>query len=169
MSEGAAWLEEHGLPAMEQDTGFLEDNFKMGHTYLIPAQSARKTALATHLAEVLRSFSSTGALWISGFSVWEAENWGLFDGYRRSIGEVRPLNQAPYHLFEAADYKTVESLVIVVLYFMWDAVLIDTKNIIGFQFSHDEWLAIAAADDRSLELMRRQLARFRLESHPREE
>ncbi len=84
-------------------------------------------------------------LWISPFGVWpSSQNLELFYGYRRSFGEVRSLSEAPYHRYGAADSLVIECLIDMILYFVWDAILIDTQNRTAVQFSHDEWLAVGS-------------------------
>lgn len=68
--------------------------------YSIPPESGRQTALAKLLA-YLRFRNTSACIYITCWSVF-TEHLDLFYGYRRSVGETRPLIEAPVHLFEAA-------------------------------------------------------------------
>jgi len=84
-------------------------------------------------------------------------------------GENRSLEEAPYHLFGTEDYLVLESLLDLIPYFMWDAILIDDRNGIAFQFSHNEWLAVASDSNESVNAICQRLELFQLEPHPHEE
>lgn len=163
--DGTAWLSTRGWPELTPDPATLE-RLPLGACYLIPESTSRKTALATLIVGILDAFEGKGVLWISRFSVWEAENWNLFNGFRKSLGEDRPLDEAPFHVFGRDDYASLESLIDLVLYFFWDAILLDAENGIGFHFSHDEWIAAAASDPEAFAEICRRLEQFHLSRSP---
>ena len=75
----------------------------------------------------------------------------LFDGYRRSLGEARPLIEAPGHIFAEADAVALQTLVAISLYFFWDAVLVEGTAQFITRLSHDEYLDIYAQEEDRFE------------------
>lgn len=130
-------------------------------TYLLSADAGRKTALARALSHLLDS-SGMGLLWITEWGVFpSSENMALFDGYRRSLGDDRPLHAAPGHLFDAHERKEVECLIGLALYFFWDASIFDAGSI-WLELSHDEVFSVSARDDAALRSCEKVLSPFEL-------
>jgi hypothetical protein len=122
----------------------------VGGTYSIPPDSGRKTALSRLLAYMLLK-NSRICVYVSGWGVWgSAENLDLFYGYRRSVGESRPLIEAPVHLFERADEDAFVSILCMVFYFVWDGWVFDVEGKALVRISHDEWLEIRADDEETI-------------------
>src|ERR1700755_7937 len=83
-----------------------------------------------------------GCMWITGWGVFpSSENMALFDAYRRSIGETRPLQAAPGHLVQEGDDEKLECLLDLSLYFFWDVSLFDGATL-RIALSHDEVLTV---------------------------
>jgi len=80
--EGSQWVREAGWVDLEPDPEILSNKYAFGKSYLIPEPSGRKTVLAELISRKIGETLGTGVLWISSDSVWEYENWELFDGYR---------------------------------------------------------------------------------------
>jgi hypothetical protein len=92
-----------------------------------------------------------GVLLIADLAVWpDHENLELFEAYRRSLGEARPLLEAPFHEFGTGDYVALECLLDLVLYFDWNASLIDAVNATVFHLSHEEWITVMAETSEPL-------------------
>jgi hypothetical protein len=107
--------------------------------YLIPADSGAKTSMARELASPLLRDSLF--LYISGWMVWpSAEHFDLFDGYRRSLGENRQLNESPVHVFSPGEEAIFTSVLAMSLYFVWDVQVFDVRGSMLITFSHDEWM-----------------------------
>jgi hypothetical protein len=87
----------------------------------------------------------------------------LFDGYRKSFGENRPLHAAPGHVFSESDLKQVECLLDLALYFYWDGVFFEVPAGITVKTSHDEYISIRAKDRDRLSQIERVLSDFELE------
>ena len=84
-------------------------------------------------------------LYVTGWGV-ATEHLDLFDGYRRSLGEKRPLIEAPVHLFERTDEDPFISVLCMVFFFSWDASVFDIDGRLLLQTSHDGWLEIRTSD-----------------------
>jgi hypothetical protein len=87
----------------------------------------------------------------------------LFDGYRKSFGENRPLHAVPGHVFSGSDLKQVECLLDLALYFYWDSVLFEVPAGIAVKTSHDEYISFRAKDRDRLSQIERALIDFELE------
>lgn len=113
---------------------------QVGDTYSIPRDSGAKTALSRLFAYLFLKQSSV-CIYVSGWGVWgSSESFDLFYGYRRSLGENRPLIEAPVHLFERTEEDAFVSILCMVFYFVWDAWVFDVEGKALVRISHDEWL-----------------------------
>jgi len=114
--------------------------------YAVPKDSGVKTCLA-HSVVAEMSFAQAGLLWITGWGIFpSAENRDLFEGYRKSLGEQRPLHVAPGHVFNDCDRSSVEALLVLCFYFYWDVSLVEGDAGMIIKASHDEWVEVASAD-----------------------
>lgn len=130
-------------------------------SYLVPNDAGKKTALARELISSIDS-SGEGLLWVTEWGVFPScENMALFDGYRRSLREERPLRAAPGHVFEDADVREMECVLDLALYFFWDVSVIDA-GASWLRISHDEVVTISAQDSAVLLSWRDSLANFDL-------
>lgn len=107
-------------------------------TYSAPTASGVQIALAKLFAYLLLR-NAPLCLYITGWGI-ATEHLDLFNGYRRSLGETRPLIEAPVHVFEQRDEDAFISLLCVVFFFSWDASAFDTTGRSLLQTSHDGWL-----------------------------
>jgi hypothetical protein len=114
--------------------------------YAIPHDSGAKTSIARELAGLLLRDSEI-FLYISGWMIWpSAQNFDLFYGYRRSLGEERKLIDAQIHLFAPGEELTFTSILAMSLYFVWDVQIFDALGSILATFSHDEWMEFRLQD-----------------------
>lgn len=146
--ETSAWID--ASLGYEPTSGALKDRFACQSVYLMPVDTGRKTALARTLGNFI-DLSQSGLFWITSYGVWPSnENMDLFDGYRRSLGELRYLRDSPGHVFGQHDGATLQTLLGLSLYFLWDAVLIEGTQDLAIRFSHDEYLEIYAKGEKRL-------------------
>lgn len=132
-------------------------------TYLIPSDSGVKTALARDLAGLLLK-NSTILLYITSWTIWPSSgHLDLLDGYRRSLGENRQLKEAPLHVLSQGDEATFTSILALVLYFVFDAEIFDTRGATLVTISHDEWIEFRSEDRRVSHLISQWASRFQLE------
>jgi hypothetical protein len=115
----------------------------------ISPDSGRKTALS----KLITSFFDTddeALLWINEFGIWpSSEDRNLFAGFRRSLGENSPLHEKPGHIFRSSELKDVSSLLAMVLYFVWGAILYSPAKGLIIEISHDEVINIHARNKES--------------------
>jgi hypothetical protein len=131
--------------------------------YAIPADSGVKTSIARHLADILLQNIEL-FIYIKAWKVWpSAENFDLFDGYRRSLGEQRPLWEAQVHLFAPGEQAAFMSVLGMGLYFVWDVKVFDARGSLVLTFSHDEWMGGRMSDSATARRVEEGLAGFELE------
>ena len=112
--------------------------------FRIPVDSGRKTALSRALASLFE-IDDEALLWINEFGIWEScEDRNLFDRFRCSLGEHRPLQEKPGHIFSQSDLTDVTSLLAMILYFVWGAVLYSPAKGLAIEISHDEFILVFA-------------------------
>lgn len=134
-----------------------------GVTYLLPPDTGKKTALARALVGLLH-VESPGLFWITATGVWpSSENMPLFEAYRRSLGEDRPIHAAPGHVFDGTHLTQLECLLDLALYFYWDSILTEGPQGIVIKTSHDEFISIHTKDRDRLSHIERALVDLSLE------
>jgi len=132
--------------------------------YKLPADTGRKTAIARFLVWCFEGVQQPGLFLITGWGIWKScENMALFDGYRKSLGENRPLHAAPGHVFTGSDLREIECLLDLALYFYWDASIVDGAGKFWVTMSHDEYFAINAKDENVLRQFQSKLEPLKLE------
>lgn len=138
--ETRSWLNKRGLldsTGMVSFSGFIE-----AISAAVPADSGRKTALSRLMASFFEA-DEEALLWINEFGIWpSSEDWSLFEGFRRSLGEQSPLYEKPGHIFSGKELRDVASLVAMTLYFIWGAILYSPAKGLAIKISHDEFVCI---------------------------
>lgn len=146
-SEMVEWLSRSGISLDESGKTELRHTFSCRS----PQDTGKKTALGKSLAALLRGGHEI-AIWITEFGVWpSSESMSLFNGYRRSFGEHRSVANAPAHIFSVNDGEQLESIILLILYFFWDALLLDPSRHLSIAFSHDEMIDIRTKNIQTLE------------------
>jgi hypothetical protein len=115
-------------------------------SYTAPVNSGVQIALSKLFAYLVFRDSPV-CLYVTCWGI-ATEHLDLFDGYRRSLGEKRPLIQAPVHLFERTDENAFISILCIVFFFSWDASIFDLTGRLLVQTSHDGWLDVRTNDKR---------------------
>lgn len=137
--QAVEWLSRRGL---NPGNGF-QDQFPGIASFEIPSDTGRRTAMARLLADEVCSMKRPGLLLVTGWGVWPSgENWALFSMVRRGMGEGRTVADAPGHVFESEDRSELECMLDIILYFLWDAVLVIGNGSIICHFSHDEFILL---------------------------
>ncbi|HEV2968862.1 MAG TPA: hypothetical protein VGY55_02660 [Pirellulales bacterium] len=144
------WLKANVGPTVTLEN--VEDGYPHRVSYSMPVDTGKKTALAhyvTHYSSI--DVRQPGLFWITLHGVWpSSENMAIFDGYRSSLGETRPLDEAPGLVFDHTDLQALECLLALTLYFYWDSSLLDGAGKVLFKTGHDEWLSVCAKDEAHL-------------------
>jgi hypothetical protein len=134
-----AWLDRAGWPDLSVKC--IERELTFVRAFRIPPDSGQKTVLARQICFCLET--GPWLLAIAPVGTWpSSECMPLFDGYRRSLGEQRPLAEAPCHIATEAEREPVQCLLSLALYFVWDATLIGPSQRMAVVLSHDEWVSV---------------------------
>src|ERR1044071_3665332 len=108
--QSVEWLTAHGVSVSEDRPSFSRWRYFKAIDARIPVDSGRKSALSRALVSYFDT-DRESLLWIHEYGIWpSAEDRNLFAGFRRSLGEHRPLHEAPGHLFSRSDLVDVTSL-----------------------------------------------------------
>ncbi len=110
-----------------------------------PEYARRQTAFVKIL---LANLSQDAAIlvYVTEWGVW-AENMALFTFLRSAWGESRPLIEVPGHLIGCGEREALETLFDVMLYFNWDATVVDENRRFLITLSHDEFIEVACSLD----------------------
>jgi hypothetical protein len=134
------WLAKNGIVVANGQPSFT--TFVEILSTAVPPDSGRKTALSRTIASLFKD-DDEALLWINEVGIWpSSEDRFLFDGFRRSLGEESPLPAKPGHLFSRDDLAPVASLVALVLYFVWGAILYSPARALVIKISHDELISV---------------------------
>lgn len=141
----------------------IEREYAYHSDYLLPSDCGKKTALGRTLVGLMRG-KVNGLFWITAAGIWpSSENMALFDGYRQSLGERRPLDAAPGHAFNDSDLTQIECLLDLTLYFSWDSLLFEGPGGVAVRTSHDEFISVYSKNRDGLSQIERTLSEFGLE------
>jgi hypothetical protein len=87
-------------------------------TYGLSLNAGKKTVLSHFLSQSIDT-TGPGLFWITAWGIFDSlENMAMFDGYRRSVGETRGIDEAPGHIFEESDVQELECLLAMSLYLL---------------------------------------------------
>ena len=126
----------------------------------IPPDSGHKTALSRAIVSFFDT-DDEAFLWINEFGIWpSSEDRYLFDGFRRSLGEHSPLHEKPGYIFSSNDLSAVGSLVAMVLYFIWGAILYSPTKALAIKISHDEFISVLVRDKKDVSNVTENLKNF---------
>ncbi|MGC2209689.1 MAG: hypothetical protein WA532_06210 [Candidatus Korobacteraceae bacterium] len=116
----------------------------------IPEDSASKTALAKFLSYLLLRQPEV-CVYLTGWSLRPtAEHLDLLYGYRCSRGEMRPLSEAPLHVFDQSETDALASILCLVFYFALEAWVFDTQGKTVIRISHDGRMEVRADEHRDI-------------------
>ncbi len=108
----------------------------------------KRSAATARLFIKLIGTEQAAFLWIEEFGVWPSlENWPLFRTLRSVSDELRPLHEAPGHMFAADEQEALVSYLQLVIIFGWGGVLLGLENRHRLIVSHDSWASIRSLSD----------------------
>src|SRR5437016_9031182 len=100
-TECEEWLQTNFGNGFTRD--MLARDYPHSVAYQLPVDTGRKTALARAISNLI-DVQQPGLFWITDWEIFpSSSNIILFDGYRKSLGEERPVHAAPGHVFDHAD------------------------------------------------------------------
>ncbi len=141
-SEAKQWCVENQIALNECGYPQLEFAEERGRDFHIPWDAAQRIVLLRKLFSSWPVDQET-LVWITGWSVWESgERMHMFERFRSSYGENRPLIESPAFLFSGAEIEDVISFAGFAILFLWDCHVLTASGDTWLFVSHDEigWL-----------------------------
>jgi len=146
--DAAVLLQADGLDSFVNQR--CEELKVVGSAYAIPDDTASKTALAKFLSYLLLKEPQV-CVYLTGWSLRPtAEHLDLLYGYRRSTGEMRPLSEAPLHVFDRSESDALASILCLVFYFALEAWVFDAEGSTMIRFSHDGRIEVRSDEHRDI-------------------
>jgi len=140
------WLSKRNL--LDNNSGLTVSDFPFSHSFRITGDSGTKTNISRAIGALVTNYSGESLLWINEYGIWPScEDFNLFDGFRRSLGEKEPVYIRPGHLFCVEDIDNIQSIIAMVLYFVWGALIVTESKDIIVRISHDEYIDIYSKYD----------------------
>jgi hypothetical protein len=106
--------------------------------FIIPEDAGKRVHL---VSQEMRAFSSEPLflVWFHDWAVWPSgQRMHVFDRFRMSYGEQRPLIRSPGHVFVQKEFEDAISFVTLAVLFLWDCYVVAPKGSKLLFFSHDE-------------------------------
>jgi hypothetical protein len=150
--EAAAWCRQSGLSLNEHD---LPERSAAPNRFDIPSDAGKRVYL---VSGHLKTFEHEPALlvWFHDWGVWPSgERMHIFNRFRSSYGEIRPLIETPGHLFGQGEFDDVVSYVTLGVLFLWDCYVLTPGADKFVFFSHDEFGRTNIVDDTATENLAR--------------
>jgi hypothetical protein len=140
---------ELGLSEASTDGWWPDSNSVISKTYALPSRSVEQTMLARNLSELVLQKEDA---WLE-ITYWHDDieaNQDLFYGYRKGCGDTRSLADASVHRFSSREKPELFSILSMVVFFSWDARLLDKERTYLIAVSHDGFLDIDTSSESFL-------------------
>lgn len=134
-TEAGAWCLAQNVPLGSRG---LPARPSAAEDFPIPEDAGQKVALvAGHL--VRHREAASLLVWFTEWGVWPSgERAHIFERFRLSYGESRPLVEVPAFAFSAAEFEDAASFVTLGVLFLWDIFLVASPQPNLLHYSHDE-------------------------------
>jgi hypothetical protein len=134
-----------------RDVGWIRPDIRAEHLHIAdlkyPADSEAKVSLARYLFSLVAKKEEETLLLVDDWAVWpSSQHMPLFTRFHESLGERRPLVEAPGHLVTRSETDDAVSIISTALLFIWDCYGISSSGRDAFYFSHDEYCYFASRD-----------------------
>jgi hypothetical protein len=132
--EAKSWCVDHGVSLDERGHPVRPADVK---SFSIPEDAGKKVVLVAEQVGSYRSGSEV-LVWFTEWGVWpRSERPHVFERFRQSYGETRPLIEIPAFLFLRSEFEDVMSFVTLGVLFLWDVFVVSGSRVL--HFSHDEF------------------------------
>ena len=124
-----------------------EEAWPIAKSYVLPDKAAVMTMLAKGLSALVLQENES---WLE-ITYWHNDleaNQDLFYGYRRGQGDTRSLAEASIYKCAQADAGALSSILSLVLYFNWDARLLDHNRTYKIRISHDGFIDLHSTSEQ---------------------
>lgn len=131
-----AWCTENDIPLNSRGLPIQPD---AAEQFNIPVDAGQRVALVSTKMQAFRH-EPIFAIWFDDWDVWPSgQRMHLFDRFRLSYGESRPLIKFPGHILGKDQIEDAISFVTIAVLFLWDCYVVSSKRANILFFSHDEW------------------------------
>ena len=133
--DARSWCSQSGITLTDRG---LPDCFDATSRFAIPGDAGARVSL---VAKGMRAFREERIflVWFNDWSVWASgQRMHVFDRFRMSYGETRPLIESPGHLFGNREIEDAISFVTLAVLFLWDCYVVTPNRAKLLFFSHDE-------------------------------
>ena len=146
-NDAEQWCVAHGV-TLRPGERLRPSEPEFARSFPIPSDTGQRLAM---VATQFAPFADQHELlvWFTDWGVWpSSERRHIFDRFRLSYGEARPLIEIPAHVFTASEAEDALSFVSLGALFMWDVFVIAGDGHSLLHYSHDEggWAAGEAWD-----------------------
>jgi hypothetical protein len=107
--------------------------------FKIPEDANKRVGL---VSDRMRAFNGEpiSLVWFDDWAVWPSgQRMHIFDRFRMSYGETRPLIQSPGHVFGRSEFEDAVSFVTLAVLMLWDCYVVTPQRGKLLFFSHDEF------------------------------
>jgi hypothetical protein len=137
-----AWCSANGLRLNSRRLPELPTD---AERFEIPTDAQKRIALVVGAMNPFRR-TQNFLIWFDDWSVWPSgQRMHVFERFRLSYGERRPLIEAPGQTFSSSEIEDGVSFVALAVLFLWDCYVIAPSDGGLLRFSHDEWGARSPA------------------------
>jgi len=146
--EGKLWLDSSSITTYRRN-----ELFHAGPkaAYLLSKDSGAKTFLARLLVNEVFAEKSI-VMVLEEIDVWpSSSNEFLFAKYREAVTSIPNLSDKaildyPFHFSEDSEAASMEGLIALCLYMIWEITLFDKAGETVVKISHDEWMEFGSTD-----------------------
>lgn len=133
--ESRAWCRANNIPLTDREEPVVPT--RTG-TFKIPVDSGQRIALVRgHFEDFLEEEL---LVWITEWGVWpSSERPHIFQRFRASYGEHRPLIEVPAQLFNSDEHEDALSTATLATLFLWDCYVIGKDSRKLLFYPHDEF------------------------------
>jgi len=125
--------------------------------FTLPADSGQKVAFGRFLYSLVEPAPEL-LFWLGGWGVWlSSQHMPLFTRFRQTLGESRPLIDAPGHLLTPEEADDAVSILVVSLQFVWDCHILTSSGRNAVFVSHDEFGWFASRDESVADSVRKKI------------
>jgi len=106
--------------------------------FKIPIDTGQRVALVKSHFQIFKDEEEI-LIWFTEWGVWpSSERMHIFDRFRLSYGENRPLIEAPGHVFNQEEVEDALSFITLGVVFLWDCYVVNRTGTKVLFYSHDE-------------------------------
>jgi hypothetical protein len=133
-ADARKWCAAQGISLT--DTGFPRAS--RVRRFKIPPDAGARVALVAADMRVVGARAKS-LVWFDDWAVWPSgQRMHVFERFRASYGETRPLIEIPAFLFDGREFEDLVSFVTLGVLFLWDVHVIASKGRHLVFYSHDE-------------------------------